>query len=200
MSRYSDRDSYTDPQSGVLKNRFGLTDQNALDQIEADIVAARSYELRQQPLPGNFDLAHLQGIHRYLFGDIYEWAGKLRIVDISKGNTQFAHHGFIKSSGDEIFQELTKERHLAGLDLDAFSQRAGYYLSEINALHPFREGNGRTQREFISHLAYANGYLIEWENLTREQMLEATIQSFRGNSSQLATLIRNNTHSANIGG
>lgn len=193
MSRYSSRDSYVDPQSGVLKNRFGITDQAALDQVEADIVAARSYELRQQPLSGNFDLPHLQAMHRYLFGDIYEWAGELRTVDVSKGNSRFAHHNFIRDAGNQIFQGLSREQCLAGLDLNAFSDRAGYYLGEINALHPFREGNGRAQREFISHLGYENGYVIEWQNITQDQVLQAAIRSYNGDSLQLAGLIRENT-------
>jgi cell filamentation protein len=83
---------YFDPATGVLKNRLGIVDEGALEQIGAALVAARSYELLQTPLKGRFDLAHLQAIHQYLFGDLYEWAGQLRTIDISNGGNRFAHH------------------------------------------------------------------------------------------------------------
>jgi cell filamentation protein len=83
MSRYSENDPYLDPASGVLRNRLDIVDEATLEQAEADIAATRSYELSQTPLKGRFDLAHLQAIHRYLFGDVYDWAGQLRTMDIS---------------------------------------------------------------------------------------------------------------------
>jgi cell filamentation protein len=192
MSRYSDNDPYLDPATGVLKNRLDIADDATLEQTEADLVAIRSYELSQTPLKGRFDLAHLQAIHRYLFGDVYEWAGQLRTIDIGKGGNQFAHHAYIASAAVPIFQQLAKENRLAGLDAAAFSDRAAYYLVELNALHPFREGNGRAQREFISHLAQANGYYVAWENVGQADMLDATIQSFNGETSKLSALIRKN--------
>lgn len=114
MSRYSDNDPYLDPATGVLKNRLRITDEATLEKTEADIVAARSYELSKAPLKGNFDLAHLKAVHRHLFGDVYEWAGELRTTDISKGGNRFAHHGYIESGAQPIFARLAKEKHLAG--------------------------------------------------------------------------------------
>jgi cell filamentation protein len=155
-------------------------------------VATRSYELAQSPPKGRFDLAHIQAIHKYLFSDLYEWAGQLRTVDISKGGNQFAFHGRIESAAATIFQQLAKEDHLIGLGPEAFSDRAAYYLGELNALHPFREGNGRAQREFISHLAQASGYYVAWENIAPAELLADSIASFHGNISKLAALIRRN--------
>jgi cell filamentation protein len=192
MSRYSSDDPYVDAATGVLKNRLNIADEATLEQAEADIAAVRSYELLKSPLKGHFDLAHLQAIHRYLFGDLYDWAGRLRTIDITKGNARFAHHGHIESAGAPIFRQLAQEYHLADLDLAAFGERATYYLGEMNALHPFREGNGRAQREFISHLALANGYYIAWENISRAEMLDASVQSLSGNTAKLAQLIREN--------
>jgi cell filamentation protein len=153
MSRYSDNDPYLDPATGVLKNRLDIADEATLEQAEADFAATRSYELSQTPLKGRFDMAHLRAIHRYLFGDIYEWAGQLRTIDISKSGNHFAHHGHLDGAAEPIFLQLAKENHLSGLSTTAFSDRAAYYLGELNALHPFREGNGRAQREFIIHNA-----------------------------------------------
>jgi cell filamentation protein len=192
MSRYSDSDPYLDPTTHVLINRLGITDESTLEQTEAALVATRSYELSQTPLKGRFDLAHLQAIHKHLFGDLYEWAGQLRTIDISKRGNRFANHMQIESAAAPIFQQLAKENHLARLGAEAFSDRAAYYLGELNALHPFREGNGRAQREFISHLANANGYYVAWENIPPSDLLAATTASFHGDTSGLAGFIRGN--------
>src|SRR5208337_1902475 len=121
MSPYSGHDPYLDAASGVLKNRLGITDAATLEQAEAALVATRSYELSQKPLAGRFDLSHLEAIHRYLFGDLYEWAGELRTVDISKGEQRFAHHAHIAGAAGPIFLQLAGEKHLAGLDPATFS-------------------------------------------------------------------------------
>jgi cell filamentation protein len=198
MSQYSDYDVYTDPESGVLKNRFGIVDAAILETTEADLVAARSRELVHAPLKGRFDLEHLQAVHRYLFGDLYEWAGQLRVVDISKNGHMFAHHAHIAGAATAIFEKLAGERCLAGLDAGAFSSRAAYYFGEINALHPFREGNGRAQREFFSHLASASGYYIAWEKVVPSEMLRASIESFQGDLSRLTAILRQNLLEAEI--
>jgi hypothetical protein len=98
MPRYSDGDPYLDPVTGVLRNRLDIADEATLEEIEADLVATRSYELSQSPLEGSFDLAHLQAIHRRLFADVYEWAGELRTIDISKGGNRFALWAHIESA------------------------------------------------------------------------------------------------------
>jgi cell filamentation protein len=113
-------------------------------------------------------------------------------MDISKGGHRFAHHAHISSAVGPIFRKLVEEKHLAGLSPNEFSKRAAYYLGELNALHPFREGNGRAQREFISHLAQRAGYYIAWENVDPAGMLQASVESFRGDTTKLAAIIRDN--------
>jgi len=196
VSRYSDLDDYVDPISGVLKNRFGIVDATLLSETEADLAAARSRELALAPLKGKFDLAHLQAIHKYLFGDLYDWAGRLRTVDISKNGHLFAHHAHLAFATKELFSKLAQERCLAGLGQNAFASRTAYFFSEINALHPFREGNGRTQREFLSFLALRNGYYIAWEQLDQARMLQASIESFHGDLRNLTLLFREITQPA----
>jgi cell filamentation protein len=98
-----------------------------------------------------------------------------------------------------VFRQLGSENYLAGYNPSAFSERAAYYLGELNALHPFREGNGRAQREFISHLARVNGYSIAWENIAQAEMLGASIQSFGGNTAKLAQVIRENISAVHDG-
>lgn len=194
MSRYSSHDEYTDPATGVLKNRLGITDEATLETTEAQFVAQRSHELVQDPIPGTFDLHHLQAIHRHLFGDLYEWAGHLRTVDLTKDTSRFAHHAYIERAAAPIFRDLAQENYLRGLEPVAWSGRAAHYLAELNALHPFREGNGRAHREFLSQLARDTQYAIAWEQITQADMLDASRRSFSGDLAPLTTLIQRNLH------
>jgi cell filamentation protein len=183
-------DPYLDRDTGVLRNLLGIKDQAGLDKAESSLSFLRTNELREQAVKGKFDLAHLQEIHRRLFGDVYDWAGQIRQVEIQKGSTAFARQMAIESAARQLFGLLAKERYLQGLDAELFSQRAGHYLGEINVLHPFREGNGRTQREFIGQLAQAAGHRVDWSGISQEYMTQASIDAYNGNSSGLAGLIR----------
>ncbi|WP_375670664.1 Fic/DOC family protein [Bartonella sp. SD1336NMGDW] len=119
-------------------------------------------------------------------------AGQVRLVDIAKGNSMFASYNQIESYAPKITQKLAKEQYLRGLGAYDFSQRAGYYMGELNALHPFREGNGRTQREFMVQLACEAGYHINWKGIERQEMTRASIEAHFGNSEYLSALIYKN--------
>jgi len=194
MSRYSRHDEYVDPATGVLKNRLGISDDTTLAQTEAQFVAERARELTHQPIPGAFDLPHLQAIHRHLFGDLYEWAGHLRTVDLTKDTSRFAHHAHLERAAAPIFRELAQEHYLRGREPADFSGRAAHYLAELNALHPFRDGNGRALRAFFSQVAHDSGYTIVWKNMTPADMLDASRRSFSGDLAPLTTLIQRNLH------
>ena len=168
---------YCYPDSDVLVNKLDIRDPNKLQIFERKLTMLRLLELIDKPIEGKFDLKHLQAIHAYIFQDVYDWAGKIRTVDIAKGNT-FCNVRFISSQADAIFSKLKEEYYLAGLEEYMFTKRLAYYFSEINALHPFREGNGRSQREFIRSLALKNGYLIYFEKASKEEMLIASKKSF----------------------
>lgn len=186
------QDPYRDKATGVLRNRLGIADQAELDRAEATLALVRSLELVKQPVEGKYDLAHLQEIHVRLFGDVYEWAGRIRTVDISKGDTRFANFQQIEAYAPEIFKPLHREQLLRKLDIDTFSQRAGHYLGELNVLHPFREGNGRSIREFIGQVARGAGYAIDWMGVDRADMIQASIEAYQGSSNRMASLIRGN--------
>ncbi|QQG66064.1 Fic/DOC family protein [Desulfobulbus oligotrophicus] len=193
MAKYEGKDHYLDPETGVLKNKLGLTDEEELKEAEASLAAWRSFQLANSPIKGRFDLDHLKAIHKHLFCDVYEWAGELRNIDLAKENSYFANHKHIVSAARPVFEKLADEGYLKGVDAAAFSARAAYYLGEINALHPFREGNGRAQREFINHLAYRNGYFIEWKNITQKEMIQASVESFHhADNTKFAAFIRDN--------
>ena len=174
MSRYSRHDEYVDPATGVLKNRLGISDDTTLAQTEAQFVAERARELTHQPIPGAFDLPHLQAIHRHLFGDLYEWAGHLRTVDLTKDTSRFAHHAHLERAAAPIFRELAQEHYLRGREPADFS--------------------GRALRAFFSQVAHDSGYTIVWKNMTPADMLDASRRSFSGDLAPLTTLIQRNLH------
>lgn len=180
---------YCYPNSNVLKNKLNIQNLDALHDAERKLTALRLIELLTKPAHGNFDFKHLQAIHKYIFQDIYEWAGKVRTVNIEKGN-MFCNVLFIESQAEEIFLKLKKDHCLNGMPYDDFVKKLAYYFSEINALHPFREGNGRSQREFIRQLALKNGYIVNFRNTSEEEMLAASEQSFLCNYEPMEHLFR----------
>jgi cell filamentation protein len=189
MSRYDADDTYCYPGTDVLRNKAEITDANELDAYEGELSTLRSIEILENPIAGQFDLAHLRRIHLALFQDVYEWAGKIRTVDISRSNSRFANVRFIESAANDIFNKLAGENWLKGLDASSLSKRLAHYLSEINALHPFREGNGRVQRIFISQLSQSAGYQLDYSDLEQVYIYRAMELAFNGDESILANLI-----------
>ena len=183
-------DPYTYPGTDVLRNVLDIRDPQQLAAFEANATAARLIELDERPLVGRFDVAHLKSIHQHIFQDVYRWAGEFRTVNISKGGHLFGVAAFIGPALEEVLRKLSEERHLKALDGRKFTTRAGCYMLEINAIHPSRDGNGRTHREFIRELAVQAGFVIDWSRVTREQMTAASLESFKtGDSSEMAALI-----------
>lgn len=189
MSRYDADDVYCIPGTAVLKNKAGITDPNLLDEFEGDFTAIRILELTQNPIPGQFDLTHLCAIHAYLFQDIYDWAGEIRRVDISRSGSRFCNVRQIRSYSNALFSALKAEKYLVGMEVREISDRLAHYLSEINAIHPFREGNGRVQRFFISQLADQAGYFLDYSALDQATIYAVMQTSFSGDESPLADLI-----------
>lgn len=164
MTRYgADQCPYCYPGTKVLKNKFNIRDEKKLSDLEKMSTLIRDAELVETPIKGLFDLNHLQKIHRYLFRDIYDFAGKTRTIQISKGGFPFCHPMYITSMSDELFAKLKKEDYLKGSSSNDFAKRSAFYMSELNVIHPFREGNGRTQRAFIRCVAQNAGFELEWD-------------------------------------
>jgi cell filamentation protein len=136
-------DPYVDPDSGVLRNRLGISDPPRRREVEAGLTLAALADLGTRTLPGSYDLAHLQVFHQEIFGDLYPWAGEIRMVGIAKSDP-FCMPQHIEAYSAEVFAALAKERYLRGLLRDGFLDRVTHYFAEVNAIHPFREGNGRT--------------------------------------------------------
>ena len=175
---YEARNSiYCYKDSDVLVNKFDIHDNKKLEEIERKIVLAKLYELRQNRQIENFDITHFVGIHKFLFEDIYPFAGLFRNENIAKGNFSFAEWEYIEDELKKLLDQLKEENYLQNLDRNIFIKRLSYYMAELNVLHPFREGNGRTIREFIRQLAYKNGYVLNLKNINPKEMLYACIRS-----------------------
>jgi cell filamentation protein len=184
-------DPHFDYEHGILRNLPGYTSQAKLERFEAAESAAANIRLKISPVKGAFDSAHLKQIHARIFQNIYPWAGEFRQVNIRRAASYyFALVQFMETNLKNTLAKLAAENHLKGLDAVAFASRAAYYLGELNAIHPFREGNGRTQREFIRELAAEAGHRINWNRVTREQMYAASIESHNlGKNDAFAALI-----------
>jgi len=193
MSRYDYEfervNDYCYPDSYVLRNKFDIRDAQTLNAAEREFTSAKLAYLKEHPIKGQFDLKHLRAIHRYLFCDIYTWAGELRTVNIAKGN-QFCNYIHLETYADGIFTKLKAEKMLANTPDNTFPERLSYYFSEVNVLHPFREGNGRTQRVFIEYLAQAAGYHVSFADVSNHEMIEASALAFALEYDKMTTMFR----------
>ncbi len=175
---YEARNSiYCYKNSNILVNKLNITDVNKLENIERKLVLAKLYELRQNKQIENFDIEHFISIHKFLFEDIYPFAGLFRCENIAKDNFSFAEWRYIESELRNLLDKLKNDNYLLNTDKQTLSQKLAYYMAELNVLHPFREGNGRTIREFIRQLAYNSGYLLNIQKINPNNMLNACIKS-----------------------
>lgn len=163
--------------TNTLVNKLNIKDPVALDNYETSIVAIKLMALEKQGITGNFDVKHFTGIHKFLFEDIYPFAGLFRTENIAKDYFQFAEWEYIESELFRLLNELKNENFLEGLPKEDFAKRLAYYWSELNVLHPFREGNGRATREFLRQLALKNNYILNIQNVDSKEFLEASIKS-----------------------
>jgi len=148
----------------------------------------RLAQLRRREAPGVYDLAHLQGFHRRIFGDVYPWAGELRTVSIAKGDP-FCLPQHLESFASEVFGRLAATDFLRGRDREEFRDGLTELLADLNALHPFREGNGRTQRAFCAQLARHAGHQLRWSAMDPGENRAASRVALRGDNAPLRALL-----------
>lgn len=174
------------PGTTVLRNKLNIEDQPQLDEFELALFLTRADE--EMPV-SNLDYEHYKAVHHHLFQDVYEWAGAVRTIRIGKGGNWFCYPEYIDQEMRRIFEELAGADCLRGLGIEDFAVRAAHVLAEINAVHPFREGNGRTQFTFLAMLMENAGFPFNADMLERERVLDAMIESFAGDEAPLARLI-----------
>lgn len=195
-SDFSKYDVYADigslyyyKESHVLCNKYGIKNYKALRELEQDIVGAKQSYLLDNPIRGRFTSNHICNIHRFLFEDIYSFAGRFRLETIRKGETIFENEKSISSKLSKLLAQLKRENHLADLSYETFIEKVAYYFAELNYIHPFREGNGRSTREFIRLLVDKNGYVVKWSAVGVDVLIDAIVESVYDTSSLVATLM-----------
>lgn len=175
-------DAYCYRGTNVLKNKAGLRRQDDLDRFEAVMTAQRF----EEPVPsGRFDVRHYRALHRHIFQDVYPWAGRLRTVRISKGESAFCYPEHIPGELKRLFAGLKRDKGLRGLTADAFAHGAAAFLATLNAIHAFRDGNGRAQTAFLLMLAYKAGHPLDMGQFRPDSFREAMVASFYGREDAL---------------
>ena len=184
-------DPYVYPGTSVLRNLRGIRDQSELERFESLATTLRINQLNtgEVRVHGEFDLNHLRALHRHIFRDVYDWAGELRSVELGKDGSLFCRTEYLESSADDLFRALEEDDFLRGRRRDTFLTGAAHALVELNALHPFREGNGRAQRALLSELGLVAGWPIDWTGLEREMNIEASRRGHAGDEKTMLGLL-----------
>lgn len=181
-------DPYVYPGTSILKNIFDIRDAAALDETERELVAQR---LTQNIPTGIFDLEHLKAIHRHLFQDMYSWAGEIRTVEINRGGHQFQFRQYIETGMADVHRRIVAEQQLQGCEPAVFAQKAAEIIGDINYVHPFREGNGRTQLQYLKQLGERAGHMLDLTLLQKESWIEASKEAHLARYDAMARCIEN---------
>lgn len=176
--------------TSCLINKFDIKDETVLKELETTITLTKITEYSLNPLFNTFDVQHYKEIHKYLFGDIYDWAGEYRTVDMSKKGTIFAEAENIENLMLNCFKRLNDKNLFQGLNFDDFIDEFVDFYCVTNMIHPFREGNGRTQRVFLTQLINENGYDIDFFEIDTDELMIATIQSANGVTDYLKDIFK----------
>ena len=192
MKDYTEKDSlYCYKGTIVLKNKLNITDFERLAQAEDEITAVNLAELQKRVFDDELDYEFFMWLHKFVFSDIYEWAGTIRKVDISKENFKFAHFLYIENELKKLFKQLKAESYLKKCSKTDLVNKITFYMTELNVLHPFREGNGRIIREYFRILLESCGYYINFTKNQKPSYFKAMIDS-PYDSENLLKFIQNN--------
>ena len=162
-----------------LVNKLGIRDEKKLSEVEAQITFAKAVMLEETPIDDDFGFEHFKKIHEFLLCDLYEWAGQVRTANISKKRTKFLDAASIESIGTKCFAKV-KDGYFENLSFDEFVKRIAEFYNDVNYIHPFREGNGRTQRIYFTQLIRYYGYDINFADVDTDELMIATIQASNG--------------------
>ena len=175
----------------ILENKLGIHDREALKAAEQEIVTNKTADILNETAE-DFGLDYLIHIHKVLFEGIYDFAGKIRTVDISKPDaaSPFAYVQFIDTESNRIFDDLKKKNYLNELDQKNFIEEVTKLAVELNALHPFRDGNGRAIRLYLIMLTDHAGYLLDYSQVSATELIDADIRAFEGDVEKLLQVYR----------
>lgn len=178
------------PDTTVLINKLDIRDQKKLNDIEKQITLLRAIQAEQETKFENVDFAFYRSLHKKLFDDLYYWAGRLRDINISKKGTAFCDHSELEMIGNAKFGQLKRKNYLCGLSSERFINEVAELYHELNMLHPFREGNGRTLRLFITLLVRNAGRDIDFSACDIDLLTIATIKAAQGEMTMLGEVFR----------
>ena len=177
-------DPYCYPDSNCLKNKAGLRDSERLAAFELEMTTLRA----EERLPaGRFGAAHYRKVHKHLFQDVYRWAGRYRSIRTGKDGNWFCYPEYIDAQMNDLFRRLRNSPFAEGSSVPEFVRAAAGFLATLNAIHPFRDGNGRTQLAFMHLVGGHAGKPFQFQRLRKETFLPAMIASFSGEIGPLAT-------------
>lgn len=171
---------YPPPDSETLRNLFDERDPEVLQRLDYGATALRQRQLmgRVVDIPRTYDPAHLSAIHRHLFQDVYEWAGRYRTVNISKGVREF---GDVRTGEvDQLMADVSRlvvAFEWGRFDHDQFVQHVAPVYAYLNQAHPFREGNGRTSKVFVEHVAERSRFTLHFGRVLPEVWNQASMLS-----------------------
>lgn len=178
---------YTYKGTNVLKNKLNIKSEKKLKEYETKVVALKLASIDKANIKRTFDKNHLINIHKYLFEDVYDFAGKYRKENITKENFRFSEYYYIEDNIDYVFNKI-KIDELKKLSLDELIKKLSEIMTDLNVLHPFREGNGRATREFVRELLNELGYDIKWFKIDYNDILKASIKAVVDDSEQIELL------------
>ncbi|MBR6046047.1 MAG: Fic family protein [Ruminococcus sp.] len=174
----------------VLINKLGIRDEDELMEVETVITAAKITMLLETPYTGPFTAEHYRDLHRAIMGDLYDWAGEIRRVPLSKKGTAFHSPANLERDTGLLFERLERERCFLDLDGEEYTRSIAEFYSDLNLLHPFREGNGRTQRVLITQLIERSGRSIDFSRCDKDFLMIATVYAAQGILDHLVEFFR----------
>jgi len=168
-------DPYCYDNTDVLINKLDINEATILEQAETEISEISSATIDFSSPPYSF--IYLQKIHETLFGDLYDWAGKVRTIGINKGDTMFCRPEYILNETEKLFNALAKENYFQNLPISTLITKIAELYGDLNIIHLFREGNGRSQRILFEHIIVNCSFKISWANVNKDEWIQANINS-----------------------
>lgn len=178
---------YTYKNSDTLKNKLDIRDEKKLKKYETDMVAFKLSTIKDANIKRTYDAKHIRAIHKHLFGDVYDFAGEYRRENITKENFRFSEYQYIPDNIDEILRKVDVQK-LKVMSFDKLIVFISQIMTDLNVLHPFREGNGRATREFIRELLEELGYEINWFLIDYNDILKVSIKAVIDETDQIELL------------
>lgn len=183
-------DWYVYPGTNILKNKLDIQNSVQLEIVERDMTMMRIIQLEHRGVTGHFDIDHIKSIHRHIFGDVYDWAGEFREIDIGKGGDWFLQADMIPSELSLLCKDIQSHGQFDDVPITDVADILADVMCRVNEIHPFREGNGRTQRVFVRQIALHAGYELDFSKLSENSMRDASRVAMRGNTKPMQYLFR----------